>query len=401
MQRFTGMEYMKIDIADNYGLDKKTWNERIEWVNQNEKDLEKFTEEADSPCLYWASVDAYRKAQKGESINYGISLDATCSGTQWMSVLTDDRTGAVLTNVLPNKRNQRMDMYTYVYKKFCKATGENEYITRDVVKKAIMICAYGGVTEPKELFGDLYEMFCEVMANEVPNVWQVGNYMADNWRNDVDCLRWILPDNFHVNCTVKCKDVEEFEFMGQKRQFIHETIRPSSHGRSIAANTIHSIDSLAAREICALAMHNPGRIKWIKSYLNQKGNSKGDTKKRNKEMVKILLDHYEKSGFLSVRIFDYLDAESILLVPEKELKELLYLVPEKPFNVLCVHDCFRVHPNYGNDIRWLYITTLSRVSRSNLLQYVLRQIYEDGSIVINRSQPHMWEEILDSEYALS
>ena len=35
MQIFTPKEYLKIDIANSYGLDTKTWDERISWFDDN------------------------------------------------------------------------------------------------------------------------------------------------------------------------------------------------------------------------------------------------------------------------------------------------------------------------------------------------------------------------------
>lgn len=80
MQHFSGRDYIKIDIANQWGLDKKPWNERIEWVNDNDKVLESLDTKADKPLLYMKAVRAHRKAQQGIPTGFIMGLDATNSG---------------------------------------------------------------------------------------------------------------------------------------------------------------------------------------------------------------------------------------------------------------------------------------------------------------------------------
>ena len=80
MQMFTAQEYLKIDIANNFGLDKEDWRPRILWFNENEHHLEDLVKQADAPALFFAGVQAWRAVQRGEPIGYPISLDATSSG---------------------------------------------------------------------------------------------------------------------------------------------------------------------------------------------------------------------------------------------------------------------------------------------------------------------------------
>lgn len=139
MKTFTPIEYLKIDIANNFGLDKKSWQERLDWFDANENQLEKYISEADSPALYYAGIQAWRNYKKDPDnyINtYPISLDATSSGVQILACLTGDRLAAMCCNVLST--GSREDCYTSIYKKFASLVGNNPLITRDKVKKAIM-----------------------------------------------------------------------------------------------------------------------------------------------------------------------------------------------------------------------------------------------------------------------
>ena len=39
MMRFTGKQYLQMDIASNFGLEKADWNERLQWFADNEHQL--------------------------------------------------------------------------------------------------------------------------------------------------------------------------------------------------------------------------------------------------------------------------------------------------------------------------------------------------------------------------
>lgn len=79
-EEFTPRQYLQIDIANSYGLDKLDWSDRLSWFNDNEPHLEDLLNQADEPALYYAGVKAYRDVQAGKPIGYMISLDATSSG---------------------------------------------------------------------------------------------------------------------------------------------------------------------------------------------------------------------------------------------------------------------------------------------------------------------------------
>ena len=113
MQLFNKEQYLLIDVANNYGLDKLSWNERIDWTKSNLNDLENLADKADAPCMYRCAVKALRDHYAGIPSGYGIHLDATASGTQWLSIITGDRSGASLCNVL--NTGKREDSYTIIH----------------------------------------------------------------------------------------------------------------------------------------------------------------------------------------------------------------------------------------------------------------------------------------------
>jgi len=135
MQLFSGKQYLQIDVANNFGLDKEDWDTRLDWFAQTEGDLEHLVKDAEEPALFYASVEAYRKAQRSEAIAYPISLDATASGLQILAVLTGCRKSALLCNVVD--AGKRMDAYTALYHFMLSRVGEAVKIERKDVKQAV------------------------------------------------------------------------------------------------------------------------------------------------------------------------------------------------------------------------------------------------------------------------
>lgn len=77
MQTFNGKQYLAIDIANNFGLDKETWDNRIQWVKDNYQDLEQFEDQADEKFLFSKGVKTLRRVDKGEPTGFIMGLDAT------------------------------------------------------------------------------------------------------------------------------------------------------------------------------------------------------------------------------------------------------------------------------------------------------------------------------------
>lgn len=80
MKNYTAFEYLMIDLTESVGqgLDKKTFEQRIQWVRDNFKDLEKV--QAENPVKYVKDVLALRNAIKTGKTSKIVFLDATCSG---------------------------------------------------------------------------------------------------------------------------------------------------------------------------------------------------------------------------------------------------------------------------------------------------------------------------------
>ena len=60
---------------------------------------------------------------------------------------------------------------------------------------------------------------------------------------------------------------------------------------------------------------------------------------------------------------------------------------------------FRCLPNQGNDMRWQYTNLLALVAKSELLSFILSQLMGQH-VPVNKFDPNMWKEVMNSDYAI-
>ncbi|UKL14763.1 RNA polymerase, single-subunit [Stenotrophomonas phage C121] len=402
MELFTAVEYLKIDIANSFGLDKKLWSERIEWFDQNQHQLIELMPEADDPALYFCGVQAWDCYLRGQPSGYAISLDATSSGLQILAALTGDRKAAMICNVLDS--GKREDAYTAVYQNMCHKL-ENVYgqpaggIKRDDSKQAVMTSLYGSEAIPKEVFGEGIQLnvFYETMAELAPAAWELNTHFLEIWDPTATMYSWVLPDNFHVHTKVKDKVTDTVHFMNRPYEIVRMVSAPTEKGRSLGANTIHSLDGMIVREMTRRCFYDVDTVLNVIGVLNGVGST---LVTNNVGMAVKLWGHYTRTGFLSARILDYIDSYTIGIMDRDVIWDLINSLPEKPFQVISVHDCFKCLPKYGNDLRKQYNLLLHKIGKSDLLSDLLSQLL-GSPVKIDPLDPTMADEILQSNYALS
>jgi hypothetical protein len=404
-QSFTPIEYLMIDVANNWGHDKDDWDDRISWFKQNEPDLETMVEQAAEPALYYAGVQAYRRAVQGLPIGYPISLDATSSGAQLLAVMIGCRKSAKLCNVLDV--GSRMDLYTIQYKAMCDLVTMPKKITRKECKQAVMTAYFGSTRQPKSTFGEgeILEAFYKVMEENTPGIWELNQALLGLWRADAYSHDWVMPDNFHVHVKVMDDHAEKVDFLGHSYTVHSEINQPTTSGLSIPANLVHSLDGMVVREIsrrCTFDHHR--KVEVMELCIDAPTHTDEDRLYGSKDakMIRTLLNRYEASGFLSARIIDHIDSSTIQLLDAAQrtaVWDLVASMPERSFPVLSVHDCFRVHPNNANDLRRQYNQILHEIANSKILESLATQIAGEPVIVTRHGS--FGNDILEANYALS
>ena len=135
METYTPIEYLKIDLANQYGLDKQQFEDRIAWVDRNQVNLEAMVEYAEDRYRFAAALIAFREVQAGKPTGHLVGLDACASGPQIMAALMRDPIGALNTSLVGSKRNC---VYTKTTQVMNKILNMQKTFDRSSVKNALM-----------------------------------------------------------------------------------------------------------------------------------------------------------------------------------------------------------------------------------------------------------------------
>ncbi len=263
---------------------------------------------------------------------------------------------------------------------------------------AIMCSLYGSKAVPKEVFGEgeLYQIFITTMKTMAPAAWELNEEFVAIWDPTALSNDWVLPDNFHVHIKVMDLIEENVIFLNQPFSVARRVNMPTESGRSLGANMI-------VREMGRRCNYDPDWVQLIRDLLDEEITSRFATVAESQEahkMTNILWEHYQESGYLSARILDYLDSDTLCLVDTQIIRELINSLPAKPFNILTIHDCFRCLPNYGNNLREQYNLQLHLIAKSELLSFLLSALLK-RSVSIGKLDATLASDILTTNYALS
>jgi len=248
MQEFTGTDYVKIDLANQFGLDRLRWQDRIHWVNNNIFDLPSLANTAKNKLAFTKALRAFRSKATGQPTNHIMGLDATASGIQIMSCMSGCRTSAKAVNLV--NTGEREDVYLAVANMMVKQTGLE--ITRNIVKDPVMTFFYGSQAVPKRVFGDKTDQFFNAMKQALPGPYELMSLFQSFWDPGTSNYQWAMPDGHvvHIPVTIKeDKGLEIDEANHMRFTYRAEVVKAQLQGRSLAANIVHSVDGWICREM--------------------------------------------------------------------------------------------------------------------------------------------------------
>jgi len=268
----TILEYILIDIANNAGFDKCSYEERIDKAKQivDLDDLTKVYELAESPYELRNAIEAYNN----NDINHVVGLDAVNQALQLYGVLTGDLATSSLASLGVNQRTDAYQMLADALNTQIDTTVFN----RNNCKKALMITLYGStmaymkVLEAMKLSSQLelaeliklpngsysddwFEAeFSTAMAKIAPKAVEAMEALQELNNPLIGTYTWVMPDGFIVKYDVK--STQQVEIKTKSRGGInfsysasHKVYAPSEYNRGMSPNIIHSVDGYVARRM--------------------------------------------------------------------------------------------------------------------------------------------------------
>jgi len=411
MQFYSGYQYLLIDAATQYGLDKLTFEERMAWTTEHLDDLEYMSQSADTGPLYQKAVQAIRKAQQGIPTGHLVGVDGTCSGIQMMSVLTGCEAGATATGLVDP--NVRADAYTTCTEVMNGILGGNLVVDRKDAKQALMTSFYGSKAEPKNLFGDEtpeLAAFYEAAQIIAPGAWELLQDLLASWQPYALQHAWVMPDGFDARIKVMKKveariEVDELDHATFSYEFYEN--QGSKSGLSNAANVTHSVDAYVLRSMHRRCNYDREIAEQAAAWIEIEMLERIMGAKREVSMpygkAGYYVQQYERSTVPDVVIMPHLTPENLQKLSQQHLEHLARIIngmlQYQPFELVTIHDEFKAHPNNINWVRWQYKEILADLADSYLLDDLLSQLHGKPGMFPKLSQT-LGGKIRESAYGL-
>ena len=394
-QPFSGLDYLLIDIANNLGHDKKSYDKRIQIIKDwlpiefpsiDNDQLIKLIQDkqAEEPTLVFAGLKALQDHFNNKPSGYMVAFDAIASGTQIMSALTGDVIGLYLTGALGNKRN---DVYTAIYEGFKELCGTELAVTRADLKIALMTYFYGSVAEPMKVLQTPanFKNFITTVNTYLKGATFLRNLLVDktSWDATKDVQQWKLPDGFTAYCPVMKREAKLVKVAGVEVEVSVNVQTTSDYELSNAANVVHSVDGLLMREVTRRCNYDVEKLQYLSFLFMQTEHLQVNEPCANNlhELGKLgeLIKLYEESKFVSVRILDYINSYVDILALSYEhrmkLQEIVFKMNQyRPFEVIGIHDSYKCLSGNMNYVRYWYNDCLANLTDSNMMYFLVNQV---------------------------
>ena len=351
----TPLEWLRCDVARSYGLDKATWQERIDWSYQNHE----LMPGAKEPFLYKSAWEALQATLRGEPIDHLISLDATASGIQCLSLMSQDSQSALAVNLGTNEvRNP--------YRTVKEHMGNYDY---ERVKKALMTSFYESVATPQQLFGDDYDKFVAAAQKMLPGPWAMKEAIA-SCMTFKDQYRWTMMDGYEVvmdvTTPVECSmDIGQ----GHMMSWIEHRKAPVAT-KGLTANVTHSLDALVLREV--LRRTNTSYA-WVEETPFE------ELREKDIVLLQSIL-RWQRTKFVTFEVLDHVDNFNQHLVPQELRDAIDSRASCEEMYIQPIHDCYRVRATDATKLFQIVREVMVDLAYAKTAEWLLPQLGYVGKV---------------------
>jgi DNA-directed RNA polymerase len=298
-----GVRALKIHVANCFGIDKVSYDERVAWVDKHEAVLRACAQDPLEHRFWSTDADEKKKWQALAAIHdlyvnpewtsVPVQRDGSCNGIQHWSAIGLDPVGAKATNLLPSA--QPNDLYSEVAEKTLEllsgddsdwAARWSNHVTRKVAKRPCMTYPYGvtsrGVTsaliadghcdwlDPRERFEGSRFLTGFLFDQAIPSVVS-SSYHFMTWIKGIartvskagNVLTWETPAGSVIHHGYYKLEDWRLSVENQRLYFTLPQCREvpeldkDGAANGIAPNFIHSMDA-AHMQICVRKMLEHG-----------------------------------------------------------------------------------------------------------------------------------------------
>lgn len=413
-QQFTAFEYLLIDISNHFGLDKETYEVRIQWAKDNINNYLNLVSQADTPELFHKTAMTIDRVRRGQETGHIVYWDGVCSGVQIMSALTGCEAGAYNTGCIdPTKRMDAYSNTTEVMNKILTKSGfDNITVPRNHIKQCLMTAGYGSKAVPKKVFGEgaMLDMFYEAAHIIAPGAFVLMDELLGSWRPFALEHVLELPDGF----IAKMKVMETMETRVEVDELNHSTFtmeykenKGTEKGRANVANTIHACDAYLLREIIRSCKYDKGIVSSACGILEARllAHSMGkQTAPASGDMVRRirLWNQHKQASLVILNDISWNNYMEIPIELARILKHKVdFMLSYEPFDVSTVHDAIGSLPSMCNEVRYHYKELLAEFAESTILEALMNQLFGITNGKYTKLSDDLGEKIRGSNYCLS
>lgn len=418
MQKLSYKETVLSQIGSLFGMDKKSFNERIEWAkDKDEKALIQIAIQETDPsdrALMYRGVEMLRQ-YKNKYIKLHCLIDMASSGASLLSATTRCIMGMASVGAIDitiKVSEQPGNLYQLIADTLNEKLGTN--FTRKQVKACSVPYYYGGIRNVKDLMEDNEDMVAsyeETYAYLLPGAADFRANTAEAWNPEWVRFGSTLFDGFEwEQCNTVWSKPQGITIGGRRTNIPFRIPGCKTKGEEgtlgLGAYLVHSLDAAFLRELKRMAHMPKERAYKILNHIGTMDAEDNVREWHSYEEFDTLKRTVEKSlefGIVSNRIFYLVEKTKMdIKVPTEillGLREWVEYLPDAEYSMIHIHDEFGVLPSKFNQFRKAVNYVYACIYRSNIMEVWNKEF--NMNVKVNPFERKVFDTLLEADYILS